>query len=662
MWWRRLLKWIFGGVAVLAIVALIVVWGVFGVNPLEGRVDHLWDLVSHEVHLFIRFPGLRVLEEDLVEGLSRREGFYQLANMADQLTAIAAEIEQEVNPQIPLGLFEVDLKEDLLRKEMALAGRITDYRNPRFDYFIALARVPFYGRFVSALKREFVSSKIQGTNIEVVKGLYLRVRLDAVAAEALKPYRTVMARPEGDDVIFVGRIKDVVLVSDNDVWIEHALTQSNFTLPADAWFETEFIETARGGRAIEIYINQEASQHFVTSHSRAALRNFISVLPPRLMGEVTMRVETHGDDLLTIDMTNRPPEDSLRKVDEYLQHIYEREKTNPSYELSEEGIGKFIPKDRTVGAVVMRVHSEDLVNLLLAQILPGDLKELDDMVRRNARTRFGYASFERMVTKLTENLGHTHLLIFHRPSVFDGIDTSTLYDPPDLDFPPSPQLAFTVVMQVKDSVSPQDVRDSITKHLPVLEMTKIDQDGTDGIQLAELEIQPEFLSLVEPTYGAMPDGMRYVYISTSREGAQAVLNAAKNPDARLLADEKIGRLRSRLPREASLAFVARGAGVKRHLLDFVRLHAENILDVSDTLSADIRREYEAQRKPVPPDQEITRMARQRAEEMYPQHKRDYERSLEWLDPIDLIMGTCRLGDGPVNRAILNLSISFDLEP
>ena len=148
MWWRRLLKWIFGVVAVLAIVVLIVVWGVLGVSPLEGRVDHLWDLVSHEVHLFIRFPGTRVLEEDLVEGLARREGFYQLANLTEQLTEIAAEIEKEVNPQIPLGLFEVDLKEDLLHKEMALAGRITDYRHPRFDYFIALARVPFYGRFV----------------------------------------------------------------------------------------------------------------------------------------------------------------------------------------------------------------------------------------------------------------------------------------------------------------------------------------------------------------------------------------------------------------------------------------------------------------------------------------------------------------------------------
>jgi hypothetical protein len=144
MFLTRLFKWILIVLLVLAVTALVVVWPVLGVNPFEGRQEHLWSLASNQVDFFIRFPGTRVLEEPLIEGLVDDPDFEALANLKDELRRATAEVAREVNPKIPLGLLEVDLNADFLGREMALAGAWqTDYSRPRLDNFIFMTADSF---------------------------------------------------------------------------------------------------------------------------------------------------------------------------------------------------------------------------------------------------------------------------------------------------------------------------------------------------------------------------------------------------------------------------------------------------------------------------------------------------------------------------------------
>ena len=235
MFLRKLLKWFLVLVAALALAVLVVVWLVLGVSPFEGKVDQLWRLASNEVDFFVRMPGAQLLEEPVVTEIEQDPAFEQLTELKRQLADLNAEVARQVNPQIPLGVVEVDLTRDLAGSELAIAGTIqSDYSNPRLDNFLVMTRVAYYARYISALKRSFVRSMLPPQpKIEVVKGLYLRIELDAQATRALSQLRTQKTRPHPDNVVFLARIGDVVLLSDNDIWIEDALAGGARVIPAD---------------------------------------------------------------------------------------------------------------------------------------------------------------------------------------------------------------------------------------------------------------------------------------------------------------------------------------------------------------------------------------------------------------------------------------------
>jgi len=78
---KKLLAWLLGIVVFLAVAGLVFVWVVLGVNPFEGRQDHLWELTSHKVDFFIRFPGTKVLRDPVVDTVAPEPGFEELAKL-----------------------------------------------------------------------------------------------------------------------------------------------------------------------------------------------------------------------------------------------------------------------------------------------------------------------------------------------------------------------------------------------------------------------------------------------------------------------------------------------------------------------------------------------------------------------------------------------------
>jgi hypothetical protein len=263
---KKVLKWFGVLVGVVLLLGLAFVWLILGVSPLEGDVDQLWELVTSDVQFFVRFPGSQVLHTDLAQSLEDRPGYEFIAEVRDQLAELTRQVARDVNPQLPLGL-EVDFERDFVGKEMAFAGMIgADYSHPRLDSFIVLTRIAWYGRFVSALKEGWVRKRLpDAARLELVKGKYFRYTLDAEQTRQLAQIRSQRGgRGEGNE-IYIGRIKDVLMISDTPEWIEDAIRGGQKMLKADAWFETEFIRRHRPDD-VEIFLRHSLTANLMIQH------------------------------------------------------------------------------------------------------------------------------------------------------------------------------------------------------------------------------------------------------------------------------------------------------------------------------------------------------------------------------------------------------------
>ncbi|MGH7161946.1 MAG: hypothetical protein ACREID_00570, partial [Planctomycetota bacterium] len=563
------MKWLAIAAAALAVALLVLLWAVLGVNPLEGRVDRLWSLVSKDVDFFVRFPGTQLLGEPFVKGLQSSEGFPALGDLEDELRRATLEVARQANPKIPFGLVEVDLEKDFFGAEMAIAGTVADYAQPRLGSFLALTRVPYYVRLVSALKRGFVRSRVpDASRIEVVKGLYFRVRLDAEGVQALRPFRATTSRPDEDSLYFA-RVGDVLLLSDNQDWIETALG-SGQTLPSISYFESEFIATAQGGRCVEAFVSGSLVANLLIRHGRSGgLLAFVSELVPvRIVGDVVLRAVPQEEPSLRGGISMRPMIEGFSQLKPYLGKLYNEEKSDPRFDLGAAGVGRFVPRDRTVAAFLLRGSPDTLVDLVTSLMSRDDLKLLDDMARERSNSNF--PTFERLLKHLTEDLADTHLIVLQRPSVFDGYDYSS-YRESSGEPAPDGQVSATLVLQVKDSVAPDKVRERLAKNLALLDLEPAGIHEETKFHLAKLRTQAAKTRLIEPIFGVFPEGMRFVLFSTSVESAEAVYGAALNPSERLLADEAVQKLVGSLAPRATLAAIVRAEPLRRHLADQVRV-------------------------------------------------------------------------------------------
>lgn len=642
---RRLLKILGILLAVLALAALIVVWGVLGVNPFEGRQDHLWRLVSNHVDFFVRWPAARVLDEPLVRNVEARPGYELVLRGRELLETLTRDVAREVNPRIPGGLLEVDAAKDFLGREMAFAGVIrSDYQQLRVDNFVLLTRVAWYGRFLSALKRGFVREQVP-LRFDVVKGLYLKWRLDPQAAEALNRVRAVRGGAGDQDVVYVARIRDVVMVTDNPEWIEDALRGGPDVLPADPLFETEFIRGHQDETDVELYARGYLVAQLLQTHARQGTPLFFlpSLVPLPAAGDVTVRTSAPSPDTLRVTLSNTPAPGGFEKMKAHERDLYNAEKGDVGLDLSENGIGRFIPRQRTIGAVVLHAKPEELVPLLDGLLPPDEKTLLDDQIRDSSRSRF--TSFEKLMRHLTEDLADTHLLVFHRPSYFEGVDWG-LHRSQFVDTPPPYEAAIsvTLVSRVKDQAVPDKVREKIFENLRHLGMEPAGPHASGEFHKARLLNQTGDLPFVEPAYGAMKGGMRYVVFSSSVEGAEAVYAAADDPRNRLLGHPGIAAAVGRLPRECTFAAVVNGEMLGKAVRDRVWPYADIVLDIPGWKTR-LRVDYQRLQNRPPTEEEVESERDRYVSMEYPRIRDRYDLLLRPLDALDAAAVAGSLGVG-----------------
>ncbi|MHC4551022.1 MAG: hypothetical protein ACYTEZ_19910 [Planctomycetota bacterium] len=666
---RRLAKWLAILAAVAVAFAVAFVWVVLGVNPLEGDADQLWELVSNDVQFFVRFPGTQVLRSELAQGLEEEPGYEFLFDVREQLEDLTRQVAREVNPNVPLGLVDVDFERDFLASEMAVAGTFgPDYSRPRLDSFLLLTRIAWYGRFVSALQADFVRSRIPAADrIELVKGTYFRYVLDDETARRLTQLRAQRGGRGPLREVYFGRIKDVLLVSDEPMWIEAAVRGGQQTLKADPWFETEFIRRSRA-QDVELFLRHSLTAHMMMQHGNpergGPLAPLSWILPWSMAGDVTVQASLRADGA-SMRLSNNPtPEGYAKVTQEHLQNLYEREKADLKFDLSENGIGRLIPRRRTVGAAVFHADPEDLVGFILASMAPYDRDNMNDQVRGASRAGRRYRDLRDLLRELTKDLEGTHLVVIHRPSVFGQASYSSYKDRAD---PPTPkgQFTFTLVSRVKDSVAPDKVRESLFRHLEHLGLDSKGSHQSGKFHLAEPKVETGDFPLLKPAYGALPE-MKYVLIAYDVEGAEAVLEAAENPEERLINDPGFQGAVRQLPSRGSLALVVRGDLLRQSLGDRVREEARDFLDTPGK-QTEWRRQYDEANRKLPPeqrrsDEEITRDIVARTEryiaEMYPEFRETYENSLAWLGAVDTAVLTCNLGIGPQKQVHARAFVLF----
>jgi hypothetical protein len=271
----------------------------------------------------------------------------------------------------------------------------------------------------------------------------------------MAPFRSARPRPQGDDVIYMTRIGDVVAVSDSDIWIEHALQRGVATLSADAWFESDFIRGYEGGNRIEAFFRPTLTANLMYEHARRGQRgplNFLRVLlPPKVMGELVARAAPAGPSTVAFEGSAALANDGFDSMDGYLQSVYNAEKGDLRYDFSDEGIGRVVPDRRTLAAAVVHAKPEDVLGLAWTMLLPEEKSLADDQVRGVSRRRgTSFTTFQQFAEDLVSDLGDTHAVVVSRPSRFVGQRYETFEDESD---PPLPGAGLTVTLVAASSSS-----------------------------------------------------------------------------------------------------------------------------------------------------------------------------------------------------------------
>jgi len=659
---RRLFKWVAGLLLLLAVALLIFVWVVLGVNPLEGEVDALHRLTSSEVGFFVRFPASGLLRQPLVERLGREAGFEGIEQLRGELEQVTREIAKQANPQIPFGLFEVDFEKDFVGRDMAFAGTIqNDFANLRLDNFLLLTRVKWYGRFLSALKRQWIRSMIPGAGaIEVEKGLYLKVKLDAATTERLNRFRAQTGAMMNADEVYVARIQDVLLISDNAIWIEHALQGGSATLPADAWFESEFIRSKPEPKGVELYMRTGLSANLLLTHARpgsgAMLSYLEKLLPVQITGELTTRAAAVSDDTVRVTLSDVPPKDGFVRMPAHLQKLYHGEKGDLRLAFSENGIGRFIPRERTVAAIVLNARPDELVDLGVSLVPSEEMRLIEDDLKSGG-SRF--TSLAQLLRHLSEDLADTHLVIIHRPSVFERASFSTYRDS-GAEWTPMAQLSYSIVSRVKDSVSPDKVRETLFRNLQYIGMESQGVHKPSGkFHLARLVVQTAEMELIEPAYGPMTGQMPYVVFSTSPEAAEAIFRAAEDPAARLIAAEGVAATVAALPDQGTVGCLVDVATLKGALADRVRLYAAFYLDIPGHCRTFLQ-SFKEKGLPEPSDEAMQAEVERHVSVEYPRLRERYNEALEWMGSLDCLAIGANLGVGAEKKVKAEALLRFRL--
>jgi hypothetical protein len=222
---------------------------------------------------------------------------------------------------------------------------------------------------------------------------------------------------------------------------------------------------------------------------------------------------------------------------------------------------------------------------------------------------------------------------------------------------PSPQPSFSFVSMIRDNVAPERMVEKITQNLRFLGLKKPDDanqllHASGKYYVTDPLTRSGDFSLLHPAYAALTEGGRYFVFTSSSENMEAILAAAADPEARLLAEPAVAAAVGRLPAEGTLSIVARGASVRDYLTDRVRTafwNEHSIVSLQEEWRKSkkqqgIKDETEEEKDAM--DALILEETERFKREEYPSFRDDYRRRCATLSRLDTAVLGVALGVGP----------------
>jgi hypothetical protein len=251
------------------------------------------------------------------------------------------------------------------------------------------------------------------------------------------------------------------------------------------------------------------------------------------------------------------------------------------------------------------------------------------------------------------------MLIVHRPAVFRTMDFSGADQPID-EANPSPQPSFSLVSSVRDSAAPEKIAEKISQNLRYLGLKQTEDKGkplpllhpSGKFYVVDLLANTGEWGLLHPAYAALTEGGKYFVFASSVEAMEAILAAAKDPGARLLAEPGVAECAARLPEEGTLSILARGGDLRDLLGDRVRIafvDEKHLLD----LPMDWVARY--QQQGIKDDNELDRLVGEEMERFkaaeYPLFREEYRRRVAPLGALDMAFFGASFGVGSTKAVI-----------
>jgi len=511
--------------------------------PLEGGVDDLLELVPEDVEFVVRgdyddllstgWMQANVLEDPLHPLLADQAG-----EVLEQVKAQMADIEGQINANIPLDFAKFHVVEDVLAGETCISGNWCrgfgpDRGPPSWQEILIMTRVSWKTRCVSALKHSFIRDRL-GPRLKV-------------SAESDEIYRLTFpfmpVRPErlrqgcGDGFIipprnqwYLRRVKDVLAISNSKRLIRSVADLAESNGSSRSFASRPGFEIERQPGRITAAVNVDPLHGYLRRafNYYPGLKPIRRFLPPQTLEKLSGSISLKGRDIL---------EGGAR-----ISYVGQRapEVQRNVYALAEravrEGISELVPAKDTFAVLSLRVEPQYLLSSIVKDMLePGDRRLWEENL---STMEGGFDSLDDFFADLSTRIGTEAMVALGRLSTtFDNVNATGFWDEA-----PDPMPALAVMVRIKEGANPGELEQYLASKIPLLgfsrEMERIKYKSFTYMR-AQLREKLLDYQLVSPCFLLANN---YLILTTSEAYMRQIVETIADPDVPALESDETFRV------------------------------------------------------------------------------------------------------------------------
>jgi hypothetical protein len=611
------------------LLAVLLVVGVAGFTwlaywPFEGSVDRLEALVPADVEFVVRGSWKSIRESGWVQRnvvdhpLHTDLTMEALAGPPPPGAGAAprrslADVEKQINDSIPgalkplmgflFGTKTFGVEKDVLPGDLIVAGtfcsRAAGRPGPPYKELLVLTRVTSLVKFgVASTKHGFLRKMYFGPEMSVdeVPGGMLKIELRNQRPSKYGGCEGGRGDTPPDNVWYLGRVKDVVAVSNDEPLLakaldlqggvgERAIDRPDFSLKPTS----EGIAAAVDLQPIRPFLNRLLTPEGSARGGRELNAFLTRFLTPGALDRMNAIVEPQG------------PDGILARADVTYTDRELHPNVRASYALTPEpfatGIARLVPERDTFAVALLRSPARSLLQGVYEALTRADRSLIDDHVRRMGR----YKGISEFLDELAAHLGTNTGVAFSRLStVFDQTKYETWFTSDE----PDPMAILTVLVRIGPGHTREQVDQFLAERVPAIGLEHAGNVVREGITYSRLKLpaKPKDYELYEPAYLVTADT---VILTSNEDYLHRIIDVMAGRAPRVAESASFRAVTGRLPGDATLALYVDVKNARDYFWDHRNLWVINSRS-SDTHAQRYRAERQkhwAQKKGGPLTQE-----------------------------------------------------------